>query len=315
MEQPRCPPLPSPVVRADIQAAACRIRPVLDATPLFASPRRRAWLKLENLQVTGSYKVRGALNAVATGHERGDLRPVVAASAGNHGKGIAWAARRFGLEACVVVPRSAPREKVRGTRDLGARVIEHDGTFDDCSALARALAERHDWRFLHPFDDPDVIAGQGTVAVEIEAARPDVVIVPIGGGGLAAGVSVWLAPLGVRVVGAQVEGVDAMRRTLRGEGQREPAPTVADGLSVGSPGQLTTALCRRWLDDVVVVTEDEVKRTIVELAIQDKLIVEGAGAVAVAALERVGGERRVAVVSGGNLDFGLLSRLSREHGF
>jgi threonine dehydratase len=144
--------------------------------------------------------------------------------------------------------------------------------------------------------------------------EPDVVVVPIGGGGLAAGISVWLAPQGVRIVGAQVQGVDAMRRLLCGEPPIAPAPTVADGLSVRTPGQLSTALCRRWLDDIVVVTEEEVQKTVVELARHDKLIVEGAGAVSVAALAHVAGRRRVAVVSGGNLDFALLSRLSRERG-
>jgi threonine dehydratase len=306
---PNCPVAPS---RASIEAAWRRLQPILAPTPLWSSAPRRAMLKLENLQVTGSYKVRGALNAIAAAYERGDHRAVVAASAGNHGKGVAWAARQFGLSACIVVPRSAPRAKVRGARDLGAHVIEHDGPFDDCSVVARDLAARHGWRLVHPFDDPDVIAGQGTLAVELEAAGADVVVVPIGGGGLAAGVSLWLAPLGVRVVGVQVQGVDAMRRRLRGECAREPAPTLADGLAVRSPGELTTALCRRWLDDVVLVTEDEVRRAIVDLASRDKLVVEGAGAVAVAALSRIEGERRIAIVSGGNVDLGALSRLSLE---
>jgi threonine dehydratase len=291
---------------ADIAAAEARIRPALAATPLLYNPRLGASLKLESFQITGSYKVRGAFNALAAQIERGDLRPVIAASAGNHGKGVAFAARWFGIDACVVVPSSAPRAKVNGARELGARVIELPGSFDDCAAFAHELAERNRWRFIHPFDDPEVIAGQGTVALEIEHARPDVVVVPVGGGGLAAGMALQLRSSGIRVVGVQVEGVDAMRRLLRGEPSRAPRPTIADGLSVGSPGELSAALCRELLDEIVLVGEEDVRKAVFDLASKDKLVVEGAGAVSVAALPRVAGCRRVAVVSGGNIDFAAL---------
>jgi threonine dehydratase len=298
----------------DVEAASRRLGAALSPTPLLFNGRRSAWLKLENLQATGAYKVRGALNALLLQVERGDRRPVVAASAGNHGKGLAWAARHVGLAATVVVPRTAPEAKIAGARELGARVIEVDGSFEDCTAVARELAAIEGARFVHPFDEPEVIAGQGTVAVELERAaivKPDVVVVPIGGGGLAAGMALWLSPLGVRVVGAQVEGVDAMRRRLRGDEEIAPRPTLADGLAVRRPGERTTAICRRLLDDIVVVTEHEVRRAVAELALWDKLIVEGAGAVAVAALAHVRGEPRVAVVSGGNLDLPALSEVSR----
>ena len=297
-----------------VEAAHRSLSAVLAPTPLVFSKSRRAALKLENLQATGAYKVRGAFNAVATQIKRGDRRPLVAASAGNHGQGVAWAARHFGLSACIVVPSAAPETKVAGARRLGARVMRHEGSLEDCVALARELAAREGLRFVHPFDDPDVIAGQGTVAVELADFAPDVVVVPIGGGGLAAGMAVWLRSRGARVVGAQIEGVDAMRRRLRGEDEMAPRATIADGLVVQSPGAITTELCRRLLDDIVLVSEDDVRRTIVELALHDKLIVEGAGAVAVAALPQVRGDRRVAVVSGGNIDFSALAELSGQTG-
>jgi threonine dehydratase len=294
---------------AEIELARARIRDVLPPTPLVYDGRRDAFLKLENLQATGSYKVRGAWNALAAGVARGDRRPVVAASAGNHGKGVAWAARAFGLPACIVVPRGAPRAKVVGARELGAQVIEEADSFAGCTAVAERLARANDWRLIHPFDDREVIAGQGTVVAEIETRPGDVVLVPIGGGGLAAGAVSWLCHRGVRVVGVQLEGVDAMNRLWRGQAPRPPRPTIADGLAVAAPGRLSAAICGRLLADIVLVSEEEVRRAMVDLATRDRLVVEGAGAVTVAALPRVRGERRIAVVSGGNLDPAALADL------
>lgn len=311
---PTVPAVPAcPVVRrADIETAIARMRDVLVPTPLIHNARRGAFLKLENLQVTGSFKVRGAFNALAAGIERGDRRPVVAASAGNHGQGVAWAARSFGIPACIVVPHTAPRAKVSGARDLGANVIEQAGSFDECAAVACEIAHDNHWRLIHPFDDPDVIAGQGTIAAEMDLRSGDVVLVPIGGGGLAAGISVWFGGTGVRVVGVQVEGVDAMSRLLRGEAARAPGGTIADGLAVTRPGKLSGEICRQMLSEIVLVTEDQVRETVVDLATRDRLIVEGAGAAAVAALPLFGGVRRFVVVSGGNIDFARLAQLSHD---
>jgi threonine dehydratase len=309
---PANPPLAEDPVRvSDIQAAIDRIAGRLARTPLIFDRRRDAYLKLENQQVTGSYKVRGAYNAIAAGVARGDRRPVVAASAGNHGKGVAWAAQAFGLAACIVVPRGAPRTKVAGARELGAEVLEHGHSFDDCTALAVNLADERGWRFIHPFDDPEVIAGQGTVAAELDAGPGDVVLVPIGGGGLAAGTAIWLAARGARVVGVQVEGVDAMRRVLRGEPRRRAAPTIADGLVVAEPGRLSRQICARLVSNIVIVGEDEVRRALLDLRTRDGFVVEGAGAVSVAGLAHVPADagRRIAVVSGGNLDESLYASL------
>jgi len=298
-----------------LAGAAARVQGALPPTPVVRSERLGAWLNLENLQVTGAYKVRGAYNALAARRERGERGPVFAASAGNHGLGVAWAARRLGVAATIVVPRRAARTKVDGCRALGARVVEDGDSFESCAARARALAEAEGGCFLHAFDDAEVIAGQSTVAAELLALRPDVVVVPIGGGGLVAGVGSVLRRQGIRVVGVQVEGVDALRRALAGEPVPAlPAPTLADGVRVAAPGRLPLRIAAAFLDEILIVTEAEVIAALASLALRERVVAEGAGAVAVAALVRVAGERRVAVVSGGNIDAGLLGGVLRGRG-
>ncbi len=315
-----------------LAAAAARVSDVLPATPLSRSERLGAWLKLENLQITGAYKVRGALNALAAQVARGDRRPVFAASAGNHGLGVAWSARRLGLAATVVVPDGAPETKVSGCRALGARVVSAGDGFESCVALAHQLAHAEGGRFLHAFDDPEVIAGQATVAAELLALRPDVVVVPIGGGGLIAGMGSLLRRAGIRVVGAQVVGIDSLRRALgrsdtgagpnlrnpatdnSGAPPRPPAPTLADGLRVAAPGRLPLRIASAFLDEIVLVSEAEVAAALAGLALNERVVAEGAGAVAVAALARVAGQRRVAVVSGGNIDARVLARVLARAG-
>ncbi|MEN5116296.1 threonine dehydratase [Luteimonas sp. TWI662] len=313
--------MPDPDVRrvprataSDVLAAQARLRRHLDVTPIHYAERFGCWLKLENLQRTGSYKVRGALNALLAARERGDDRTVIAASAGNHAQGMAWAAYRLGVPAITVMPRNAPQTKIAGVAHWGATVRLHGDTYDEAKAFAGELAAQNGFRLLSAFDDIDVIAGQGTVGLEIAAALvPDVVIVPIGGGGLAAGVALALKSQGVRIVGAQVEGVDAMARVLRGDDAPfSPVATLADGVRVADPGQLTRALLADLLDDVVIVREAELRETLVRLALEEHVIAEGAGALALAAGRRVAGRRKVAVVSGGNLDAGVLARLLSE---
>src|SRR5690606_28656785 len=267
----------------------------------------------ENLQRTGSYKVRGALNAMLAAAERGDRRPVICASAGNHAQGVAWAAYRLGVQAITVMPHGAPENKIAGVAHWGATVRQHGDCYDEAYAFAVQLAEQNDYRFLSAFDDPDVIAGQGTIGIEIAPHAPDVVIVPIGGGGLASGVALALRSQGVRVVGAQVEGVDAMARAIKGD-VREIAPvsSLADGVRVKVPGFLARRMCARLLDDVVIVREAELRETVVRLALEENLIAEGAGALALAAGRRVAGKRKCAVVSGGNIDAATLATLLSE---
>ncbi|HEY2345107.1 MAG TPA: threonine dehydratase [Xanthomonadaceae bacterium] len=306
----------------DVLAAQARLRPYLAATPLHHAERFGCWLKLENLQRTGSYKVRGAMNALLAARERGDLRPVIAASAGNHAQGLAWAGYRLRMPVIAVMPRCAPATKIAGVAHWGAVVRLHGENYDEAKGFAIELAAQHGYRVLSAFDDRDVIAGQGTVGLELAALAPDVVLVPIGGGGLAAGVALALkhaclsgmrASRRVRIVGAQVEGVDAMARALRGDRAiGDVAPTLADGIRVREPGLLTERVLRRYLDDLVIVREAELRETLVRLAQEEHVIAEGAGALALAAGRRVAGRRKCAVVSGGNIDAAVLSRLLAE---
>lgn len=298
------------VTVADVLAAQARLRRYLPPTPMHHAERFGVMLKLENLQRTGSYKVRGALNALLAARERGDLRPVIAASAGNHAQGLAWAAYRLGVQVITVMPHGAPDNKIAGVAHWGATVRQHGDSYDEAYAFARELAEQNDYRFLSAFDDPDVIAGQGTVGIEIAPHAPDVVIVPIGGGGLASGVALALKSQGVRVVGAQVEGVDSMARALKGDLRAiAPVASLADGVRVKTPGFLTRRLCASLLDDVVIVREAELRETLVRLALEENIIAEGAGALALAAGRRVAGKRKCAVVSGGNIDAAVLAGL------
>ncbi|MFD0724087.1 threonine dehydratase [Lysobacter brunescens] len=294
----------------DVLAAQARLRRYLPPTPLHHAERFGCWLKLENLQRTGSYKVRGALNALLAARERGDDRPVIAASAGNHAQGLAWAAYRLNVPAIAVMPHGAPQTKIAGVAHWGATVRLHGDTFDEARAFALQLAERNGYRFLSAFDDPDVIAGQGTVGLEIASLAPDVVLVPIGGGGLAAGVALALKAQGVRIVGAQVEHVDAMARALRNEAPgAPPVATLADGVRVKEPGLLTRRILSELIDDIVIVREAELRETLVRLALEEHVIAEGAGALALAAGRRVAGKRKCAVVSGGNIDAMVLAGL------
>ncbi|WP_242101446.1 MULTISPECIES: threonine dehydratase [unclassified Lysobacter] len=304
---------------ADVLAAQARLRHYLEPTPVHYAERFGCWLKLENLQRTGSYKVRGALNALLAMRERGDTRTVITASAGNHAQGLAWAAYRLGLPAITVMPRTAPKTKVAGVAHWGATVRLHGESYDEAKAFAAELAAQHGYRLLSAFDDADVIAGQGTVGLELATLAPDVVLVPIGGGGLASGVCLALkaarlsaaqAQRRVRIVGAQVEGVDAMARALRGDrALREPVATLADGVRVKEPGLLTCRVLEALLDDLVIVREAELRETLVRLALEEHVIAEGAGALALAAGRRIVGKRKCAVVSGGNVDAGVLAQL------
>src|SRR5690606_6318852 len=266
---------------ADVLAAQSRLRRFLPVTPLHQAERFGVMLKLEKLQRTGSYKARGALNAMLAARERGDERPVICASAGNHAQGVAWAAYRLGVQAITVMPHGAPQPQIAGASRWGATVRQHGAWYDEAYAFACQLAERYGYRFRSAFGAPDVIAGQGTIGIEIAPHAPDVVIVPIGGGGLASGVALALKSQGVRVVGAQVEGVDSMARAIRGDVREiAPAKSLADGVRVKVPGFLTRRLCARLLDDVVIVREAELRETLVRLALEENLIAEGAGALA-----------------------------------
>ena len=295
---------------SEIYAAQERIRPFLEPTPLHYSQRMGLYLKLENLQHTGSYKVRGALNATMKAKEVGDDRTIICASAGNHAQGLAWAAHTLGLKAIAVMPHGTPKTKVNGVLRWGADIRHHGATYDDAYAFAQEHASTMGYRFLSAFDDPDIIAGQGTVGLELAAHSLDAVLVPIGGGGLASGIGLALHHQGVRIIGVQVQGIDAMARLKQGDERIiNPVTTIADGVKVREPGRITRRVCCRLLEKVLLVSETEIHQTVVELALNEKLITEGAGAVAVAARNGVAAKRVCAIVSGGNIDASVLAGL------
>jgi threonine dehydratase len=315
----------SEVRLSDVQGAAAALRPHVQRTPLLRAGGLgqmagvELWLKAENLQRTGSFKVRGAFNRIRLLSPEDRRRGVVAASAGNHAQGVALAARELGVRATVVMPEGAPLVKVESTRGYGAEVILHGQDYEEAFAHARRLAEQSGAVLVHAFDDPAVIAGQGTVGLEIVDQLPEVeaVVVPVGGGGLVAGVAVAVKSLRphVRVVGVQAAAAPAVYRAWQ-EGRVVEVParrTLADGLAVHAAREAVLGLLRRWVDEMVTVEEDELAGAMVLLLERAKLVAEGAGAAAVAALvygkTDLRGLRTVAVVSGGNVDLNTLVRV------
>jgi threonine dehydratase len=297
--------------------------PVLQSLTLTHRLEGVVALKAENLQRTGSFKIRGALNKLAALGDR-CARGVVAGSAGNHAWALAQAANARGVPCEVFMPVEAPLSKAEGCSALGATVHQGGAGVEECVAAARARAEEAGMAFVHPFDDPDVVAGQGTLGLELLEDVADLakVVVPVGGGGLASGVAIALksARPEIEVVGVQVDTVASYPESLRRGEPVEVAPglTIADGIAVKRPGELTLGLVQRWLDDMVVVPEDDVAEAMVLLMEKAKLVVEGAGAVGVAAL--LGGQTApaergttVVVLSGGNVDAGLLASIARRH--
>ena len=307
-----------------------RETPVLSSRTLAERTGTTVALKAENLQRTGSFKIRGALAKIAS---LGDAceKGVVCASAGNHAQAVAYAARERGVSCDVFMPESAPIAKAEATMALGARVRLEGESVDDSLAAAREYAEAGGHAFVHPFDDPDVVAGQGTLGLELLAQVPDLarLMVPIGGGGLISGVAVAVKSErpDVEVIGVQAAACAPFPASVAAG---EPlavasALTIADGIAVKRPGGLTLELVRRWVDGVVVVSEEEVAEAMVFLLERAKLVVEGAGAVGVAALlaGRTGGAggagvsdpggTTAVILSGGNVDPGLLGDIVRRH--
>lgn len=283
------------------------------------NPSCHVFLKPENLQVTGSFKVRGASFKLSQLSDEEKACGVIACSAGNHAQGVALAARRYGIKSLICMPSGAPISKVEATRALGAEICLVNGVYDDAYNRALQLNEERNMTFIHPFDDELVIAGQGSIGMEILTEHPDIdtVIVPIGGGGLASGVAYAVKTLkpDIRVIGVQAEGAASML-TSRDHNQIEclqSVLTIADGIAVKEPGIHTFELCQHYVDEVVCVSEDEICAAILALIEQHKLIAEGAGAVSVAAamFNKVPLEGRnvCCIVSGGNIDVTILSRV------
>jgi threonine dehydratase len=310
---------------AEIRAARERAADIVKTTPfdrsttLSALCGREIGLKLENLQKTGSFKVRGALNKIQLLDAAARARGVIAASAGNHAQGVAYAARMAGVAATVVMPETASLSKVEATRGYGARVVLAGRSYRDAYERATALAAELGATLIHAFDDAQVMAGQGTVGLELLEQLPDVdvVLVPVGGGGLLAGIASALRGLGcrARLVGVQAEGAATLAASLRAGARIELAAvdTIADGLATGSVGALPFEILREAVDDVVEVSDAEVGAAVLFLLERAKTVVEGAGAVGVAACLAgklpAAGQRVAVVVTGGNIDTNLLDRI------
>ncbi|MCR5089627.1 MAG: threonine ammonia-lyase [Oscillospiraceae bacterium] len=309
----------------DLERAAERLKPILHHTELDLSSTfssmtgGQIYLKCENRQKTGSFKIRGASNKIAAMIEAGKPCPVVASSAGNHAQGVAYAAHKFGIPATIVMPKAAPIAKVQATQGYGAKVVLAGDCYDDAYAEACRICKEEGAEFLHPYNDPEVIAGQGTLGLEILSDLPyvDVVIVPAGGGGLLAGVAsaIKLINPRVRVYGVQAEGADAIAQSYAaGElCTTETASTIADGIAVKVPGDITVDLINRHADGVVTVSDSEIANAILLLMERCKQIVEPAGATPLAAVLSgkldVKGKRVVCVLSGGNIDVSFIQNI------
>ncbi|WP_371364531.1 L-threonine ammonia-lyase [Sporomusa rhizae] len=277
------------------------------------------YLKMENQQRTGSFKLRGAYNKVANLSEEEKKHGIIASSAGNHAQGTALAGTLFGIPSTIVMPKNAPLSKVKATRGYGATVVLEGGVYDEAYAAARRIQEENKLTFIHPFNDPQVIAGQGTIALEILEDLPDVeaVVVPIGGGGLIAGVALTIKSLkpDVKVIGVQTKNMPSMAESVAQKKiiTYNGNPTIADGIAVKTPGELTFEIVQRYVDEIVTVDEEEIASAILLLMERIKTISEGAGAVPVAAilnrLQHYNNRKIAAVISGGNIDVNMMSRI------
>ncbi len=283
------------------------------------NPKSEIYLKTENLQITGSFKVRGAYYKMSQLSAEEKAKGVIACSAGNHAQGVALAARENGIKAVICLPDGAPISKVEATRSYGAEICLVDGVYDDAYNKALQLRDEMGYTFIAPFDDPDVIAGQGTISLELAEQIPDLdaIIVPVGGGGLIAGVAFTIKSLNpnIKVYGVQASGAPSMLNSIRDSHIEtlDSVSTIADGIAVKTPGELTYDICSKYVDEIVTVTDDEISAAILALMEQHKLVTEGAGAVSVAAAMfdkvDISGKKTVCILSGGNIDVTILSRV------
>lgn len=307
-----------------VYKASTVLKEVIRETDMISAPKLNqscnVYLKTENLQVTGSFKIRGSYFKISQLTDEEKKKGVIACSAGNHAQGVALAATKNGIKSIICLPDGAPISKVEATKRYGAEVCLVKGVYDDAYKKAIELKNEKGLTFIHPFDDPDVIAGQGTIGLEILTQLPsaDVVVVPIGGGGLIGGIAYTIKKLkpSCKIYGVQAAGAPSMEQSIA-DGEIETLDgvnTIADGIAVKTPGNLTYDLCQKYVDGIVTVTDDEIALAILTLLEQQKLIAEGAGAVPVAAIMNgkipdIDGKNVVCVVSGGNIDVTILSRV------
>ncbi len=299
---------------------------VIRKTDLIHAPKIASnsdvYLKTENLQITGSFKVRGAYYKISQLSEEEKAKGVIACSAGNHAQGVALAAAKNGIKSLICLPDGAPISKVEATKSYGAEVCLVDGVYDDAYNKAMELKEEKGYTFVHPFDDENVIAGQGTIGLEIldQLKDVDAIVVPVGGGGLISGVAFAVKQLrpDVKIYGVQASGAPSMVQSIKNDKIEclDSVATIADGIKVKEPGVNTFEYCKKYVDDIVTVTDDEISSAILSLIEHQKLISEGAGAVSVAAVMfgkvPVEGKKVVCLVSGGNIDVTILSRVIKR---
>ena len=310
----------------NVYRASYALKNVIRKTDIIRAPKLAEdtdlYLKTENLQITGSFKVRGAYYKMSNLSEAEKAKGVVACSAGNHAQGVALAAQKNGIKAIICLPDGAPISKIEATKSYGAEVCLVEGVYDDAYNKALELRDNDGYTFIHPFNDEDVIAGQGTIALELIEQLPDMdaVIVPIGGGGLISGIAYTLKTLKphVKVYGVQAAGAPSMYKSVK-DGKIEcldSVSTIADGIAVKKPGDLTYEICQKYVDEIVTVTDDEISAAILALMEKHKLVTEGAGAIAVAAAMfgklDIKGEKTVCLLSGGNIDVTILSRVIKR---
>jgi len=309
------------VTLQDIRAAAGAIKGQVERTPLRYSRTlseitgAKIWIKFENLQFTASFKERGALNKLLSLTNSEKAAGVIAMSAGNHAQGVAYHASRLGIPSTIVMPKATPFVKVEHTRNFGARVILHGDTLDEANIHSRELEKQEKLTFVHPFDDARVIAGQGTIGLEImeDLDDFDVMPIPVGGGGLASGIATAIKALrpAVSIIGVETEMYPALHAEMRGAEAKVGGATIAEGIAVKKAGRLPLEICTRLMDDVILVGEDHLERAITLFATVEKTVAEGAGAAGLAAMlaqpERFKGRKVVLVLCGGNIDTRLLA--------
>lgn len=307
-----------------VYRASTVLKEIIRETDMIAAPKinpaAKVYLKTENLQVTGSFKIRGSYFKISQLSDEEKAKGVIACSAGNHAQGVALAATRNGIKSTICLPDGAPISKVEATKRYGADVCLVKGVYDDAYNKAIQLRDENGYTFIHPFNDPDVIAGQGTIGLEIldQLSNVDVVVVPVGGGGLISGVAYTIKQLkpSCKVYGVQAQGAPSMLKSLESDEIEtlDGVNTIADGIAVKTPGDLTYELCQKYVDGIVTVSDDEIALAILTLLEQQKLISEGAGAVSVAAvmngkIPNIEGKNVCCLVSGGNIDVTILSRV------
>ena len=299
------------------------LKEVIRKTDLIYAPaissKNKVYLKSENVQVTGSFKIRGAYTKVSLLSNEQKSKGIIACSAGNHAQGVALAAQKNNIKSTIFIPSTAPISKIEATRKYGADIKLVDGVYDDAYKKACSFQKETGAEFIHPFDDEDVIAGQGTIALELIEQLPDIdaVVVPIGGGGLISGIAYTIKTLkpDCKVYGVQAEGAGSMFRSIELKKRTElpKVSTFADGTAVKMPGEHTFELCQKYVDRIVTVSDDEIATAILTLMETQKLVAEGAGALSVAAVMfdklPIEGKKVVCIVSGGNIDVNILSRV------